>query len=387
MSPPLNYRRPALATAYCAALIGSGIEDARSGLFLAAPRRTGKSTFLRQDLIPALTHLGWLPVYIDLWVKKDTDPAQLIAAAVKSALTQFDGIITKLAKASGLEKVNVFGALVLNFQSASLPLNVTLPDALEALQIAAGCPVAVVIDEAQHALSTPEGMAAMFALKAARDHLNQGLDARQKLFLVFTGSNQDKLSRLVLKRDQPFYGCRVSKFPLLDRGYSDDYTSYINTKLASDNQFDADDMWAAFNLAGRRPEMLKAIIADLALGGGTESLREKLKTGAQAFRDNIWGEMDSDFNALTKIQQAVLVRLIETGAAYEPFKETSLAAYSAHAGRRVSSSDAQAALAALREKNLVWQATYGDYALEDESMAIWYSSRATPPNAPSDLPE
>lgn len=113
--PPLNYRRPALATAYCAALIGAGIEDARSGLFLAAPRRTGKSTFLRQDLIPELTRLGWLPVYVDLWAKKDSDPGQLIATAVKSALTQFDGMIAKLAKASGLEKVNVFGALVLNF--------------------------------------------------------------------------------------------------------------------------------------------------------------------------------------------------------------------------------------------------------------------------------
>lgn len=379
-TPPLNYRRPALAMAYCAALTGSGIEDARSGLFLAAPRRTGKSTFLRQDLIPALTHLGWLPVYVDLWAKKDSDPGHLIATAVKSALTQFDGVITKLAKASGLEKVNVFGALVLNFQSAGLPPNVTLPDALEALQLAAGRPVVVVIDEAQHALSTPEGMAAMFALKAARDHLNQGFDAQQKLFLVFTGSNQDKLSRLVLKRDQPFYGCRVSKFPLLDRGYSDDYTRFINTKLASDNQFDIGDMWAAFDLVGRRPEMLKAIIADLALEGGTESLHEKLNTGAQAFRSNIWGEMDSDFNALSKIQQAVLIRLIKTGTAFEPFKEASLAAYSADAGRRVSSSDAQAALAALREKNLVWQAAYGDYALEDESMATWYNSQATPPN-------
>lgn len=226
-------------------------------------------------------------------------------------------------------------------------------------------------------------MAAMFALKAARDYLNQGVDTQQRLFLVFTGSNQDKLSRLVLKRDQPFYGCRVSKFPLLDRGYADDYTRFINTKLANDNQFDADDMWAAFDLVGRRPEMLKAIIADLALEGGTESLRDKLNRGAQAFRSNIWGEMDSDFNALTKIQQAVLVRLIDAGTAFEPFKETSLVAYSAYAGRRVSTSDAQAALAALREKNLVWQAAYGDYALEDESMATWYNSQTTPPETPA----
>lgn len=31
---------------------------AQPGLFLAAPRRTGKSTFLRRDLVPALESMG-----------------------------------------------------------------------------------------------------------------------------------------------------------------------------------------------------------------------------------------------------------------------------------------------------------------------------------------
>lgn len=37
-----------------------------SGLFLAAPRRTGKSTFLREDLRPQLEEKGGLVVYADL---------------------------------------------------------------------------------------------------------------------------------------------------------------------------------------------------------------------------------------------------------------------------------------------------------------------------------
>jgi hypothetical protein len=49
-----KFQRPELADGYCEALQGTGILDARSGLFLAAPRRTGKSTFLREDLLPAL---------------------------------------------------------------------------------------------------------------------------------------------------------------------------------------------------------------------------------------------------------------------------------------------------------------------------------------------
>ena len=54
-------------------------------------------------------------------------------------------------------------------------VRLTLADALEALVEAGKAPVAIVIDEAQHALSTQAGVDAMFALKAARDaHLNAG---------------------------------------------------------------------------------------------------------------------------------------------------------------------------------------------------------------------
>jgi hypothetical protein len=369
-----TYQRPELAASLCDSLQGIGIADARSGLFLAAPRRTGKSTFLRMDLLPALQKKGWTTVYVDLWTNKATDPAVLISNQVKNVLAKFAGVIAKLAKSAGLEKVNVFGALSLNLSSLSLPDNVTLADALEALALASKTPVVVVIDEAQQALSTPAGMDAMFALKAARDRINQDGE-NQKLFLVFTGSNQDKLSHLVIKKNQPFYGCRIAKFPLLDRKFSDQYTAHINAKLAPSNQFKADDVFAAFKLVGHRPEMLRNVIADVALDAGADTLAAQLQTGASSFRERIWGEMGSEFAALTAIQRAVLGRLIQEGKNYSPFTDASLKAYSALAGKDVSVGDAQAALLALREKNLVWQAAYGDYSLEDESMVLWYQSR------------
>ena len=371
---PFKFQRPELADGYCEALQGTGILDAQSGLFLAAPRRTGKSTFLREDLLPALKHRGWTTVYVDLWANKASDPAILIANEVKNALAKFAGVIAKLAKSAGLEKVNVFGALSLNLSSLSLPESVTLADAIEALVVAANTPVVVIIDESHHALSTPTGMDAMFALKAARDRLNQGTGA-QRLFLVFTGSSQDKLSRLVLKKDQPFYGCRITKFPLLDKRFSDNFTDFVNAKLAPDNQFANEDVFEAFKLVGHRPEMLRNIIADLALDGGAETLAGQLKAGAAAFRERIWGAMESEFAALTPIQRAVLERIIQQGADYSPFTEASLKAYTALAGAEVTVADAQGALNALRQKNLVWQAAYGDYALEDESMRLWYQNR------------
>jgi hypothetical protein len=372
---PFVYSRQNLAVQYCSVLQGSGVADARSGLFLAAPRRTGKSTFLRTDLVPTLDGQGWVTVYVDLWSDRNADPGRLIAGAIKNALGRYSGAITKMAKSVGLDKVTVFGALSMSLASLDLPANVTLSDALEALCAAADKPVVLIVDEAQHALSSQAGMDAMFALKAARDHLNQGGDATQRLFLVFTGSNQDKLSRLVQKKAQPFFGSSVTRFPLLGKGYSDGYTAHINAKLSPDNQFTEEVMWEAFQLVGQRPEKLRDLVASVALEQGAGALAEGLKTGAAAFQDEIWSDMESEFNALSIVQQAVLVHLIAMGKRYEPFTQNALEAYAAYAGKEVTSSDAQAALNALREKNLVWKATHGDYALEDESMALWYKAR------------
>ena len=370
-----TFHRPALASAYCDSLEGRGLLDSRSGLFLAAPRRTGKSTFLREDLLPAMVKQGWTTIYVDLWSDKSKDPALLIANAIKLTIDQFAGVVAKLAKATGLEKVNVFGALSLNLGTLGLPANLTLGDALEALSIVAKTPIALIVDEAQHALSTQAGMDAMFALKAARDRLNQG-SGKQPLSLVFTGSNRDKLAHLVLKRDQPFFGSQVTKFPLLGEDFSNAYTDYINPLLAPDNQFDNKDMFEAFKLVGHRPEMLRSIVAEIAMDTGAKNLGEQLRGGAEELKNRIWGVMESEFSTLTDIQRAVLETIIKQGNKFTPFSDAAMKTYALLTKQEnVTVPTVQTALDALREKGLVWRAAYGDYALEDESLVLWYKSR------------
>ncbi len=370
-----TFRRPALAESYCDSLEGQGLVDSRSGLFLAAPRRTGKSTFLREDLLPAMQKRGWITVYVDLWADRGKDPAALITGAIKAKIASFAGVIAKLAKASGLEKVNVFGALSLNLESLELPPGLTLSDALEALAAAGKAPVALVIDEAQHALSTQAGIDAMFALKAARDHLNQGSEG-QRLFIVLTGSNRDKLAHLLLKRAQPFFGSQVTRFPLLGKDFTDAYTDYVNPQLAADNQFAPGDMFEAFKLVGHRPEMLRGIVGEIALDAGAKQLGKELRSGAAKIKERVWGAMESEFAGLPDIQRAVLETIIAEGKDYVPFSEASMRTYARLLRQdKVAVPSVQAALDALREKGLIWRAAYGDYALEDESLAGWYKTR------------
>ena len=52
--------------------------------------------------------------------------------------------------------------------------------------------IVLIIDEAQHAITTEAGSAALFSLKAARDELNS--THHHGLRVVCTGSNRDKLA-------------------------------------------------------------------------------------------------------------------------------------------------------------------------------------------------
>lgn len=152
------FRRPTLASSIADGLVGAGIQDFTSGLFLAAPRRTGKSTFLREDLIPECQLRGWLAVYVDLWADKDKDPAELIAGAIAAALVPYEKGIRKLAKNLGIEKLSFLRTLSWDFTKPQLPVGATLTQALELLHSAAEKPVVLVIDEAQHALTSESGI-------------------------------------------------------------------------------------------------------------------------------------------------------------------------------------------------------------------------------------
>jgi len=61
------FQRPELAESMANQLLNPGVldEGLRSGLFLSGLRRTGKTTFLRNDLIPALEEAGALVIYVD----------------------------------------------------------------------------------------------------------------------------------------------------------------------------------------------------------------------------------------------------------------------------------------------------------------------------------
>ena len=64
-------------------------EGLRSGLFLYGLRRTGKTTFLLNDLIPALEEAAALVIYVDLWSNSSTALMGKVAVKIREPLVVF----------------------------------------------------------------------------------------------------------------------------------------------------------------------------------------------------------------------------------------------------------------------------------------------------------
>src|SRR5690554_3424429 len=216
----------------------------------------------------------------------------------------------------------------------------------------------------------------MFALKAARDQLNQGSD---RIRMVFTGSNRDRLASLVLNSRQPFYGASVTPFPLLGRDFVEHVADFINPRLAKTNQFNVDDLEYAFETVGRRPEMLMQLVYQVSLiEGRADELGELIRAGAIGHRQGIWREYETAFSELSLLQHKLLILLARAQTSNQPFSPFSASVHDEvnrmielDGGQAISRASIQKAMEVLRERDFVWKAARGDYALEDTAMAEW----------------
>lgn len=342
-----------------------------SGLFLAAPRRTGKSTFLREDLRPQLEKSGALVLYVDLWEDRRADPGTVIVNAVRAELAKHDSVLARLAKSTGLEKISIGGA-GFNLAQVGLGDGVSLATALAALSDETRRPIVLVIDEAQHAITSETGNDAMFGLKAARDELNSS--RHHGLRVVATGSNRDKLSMLRTSRDQAFFGAPLIGFPPLQR----DYVQWFCERAGLPAPLDVDEAFALFKEASFRPEILGAAADELRFDFGLQAQEVPGR-----FRDAVRRQIEESnsevlriVHSLTPAQSTVLRVMAARGKDYAPFEAATLAAYAqvlkATTGNPEAALDvtqAQSALQALQDKALVWRAARGVYALEEGSLA------------------
>lgn len=372
MADPI-FHRPQLANELADVILSEGaLAPARSGLFLAAPRRTGKSTFLREDLIPALENRGAAVLYVDLWADKALEPGQAIVSLVRAAIASEDGAVLRMFRKAGLDKVNV-GGLGFDVTKVGLGTGITLAAALAMLSDRIKAPIVLMIDEAQHAATTEGGNNALFALKAARDELNSS--SHFGLRIVATGSSRPKLALLRASKDQAFFKAMMRNFPPLDIGYVRWFVANAGLPCA----LDVARTELSFERAAWRPEVLVQALGELADDNGVFPPPERLDDAFEAAVEAAIEESDEALlkvvRALTPLQGAVLRVMALQGESYAPYTSATLAACTDQMVRldpqstvKVDTPNVQSALDALQAKSLVWRAAHGEYALEEQGL-------------------
>lgn len=377
------FHRTALAHQMAQQLLHPGVldEGLRSGLFISGVRRTGKTTFLQADLVPALEDAGALVIYVDLWSNTQANPAALVHGAIRKALGELQSPVG--AMASRLKKLRNAELAVAGFkfgfkvESVGTEGGPTLAEAFTHVVDQARTDVVLIIDEVQQAITSDEGNQMLLALKAARDAINPRPGTPGHFLFVGTGSHRALVSELTARRNQAFAGATSIPYPVLDA----DYVAYLLERLQGEGMTTMPSLEVAteaFRTLGARPEELLRALREL---------RTLLPAGGDpnAFLPVIAGTLRSTAAdvELMKVEQlgalalTVFERIAKSGEAKGMFSGDALAAYGKAIGRDVRADEVQAVLNELMAANVVMRRSHGLYLLADPFVqAVWAERNA-----------
>lgn len=371
MSTPEVFHRPVYAEALARQLLNPGpLDEAlRSGVFLSGIRRIGKTTFVRQDFIPALLDLGALALYVDLWSDRSRAPTVLLQEAVRRAVADLgqpgSGLLQRLRRVKGVN----FGAAGLSvgvqLEALGAPGGATLSDVFVELVRKAEGDVVLVIDEVQQAMATQDGQDLLFALKAARDRVNTALDLPGRLLIVGTGSHKSLVTEMATRRSQAFAGAHTASFEPLGRDYVEWFLQRVQAAGLLAPPLQA--AFTGFRSMGSRPEELSKAVRqfqeEVASGRGAdaatafETICATLATAAA----------EIDLQALEEAGE--LARLVFSriagGQNQGLYAADTLAALSAVLGRMLSANDMIPALDRLVAANLIVRRGRGTFEVAD----------------------
>ncbi|MCW7536988.1 ATP-binding protein [Aquabacterium sp. A7-Y] len=259
------FHRTKLAQEMTRQLLQPGVldEGLRSGLFISGLRRTGKTTFLQADLVPALEGAGALVIYVDLWSNTQTHPATLVRGAIRRTLAELQSpagaVVQKLQKLRNAELAVAGFKFGFKVESVGAEGGATLAEALTEVVDQAKCDLVLIVDEVQQAITSEEGKQMLLALKAARDGINPRPGTPGHFIFVGTGSHRALVSELTARRNQAFAGATSIPYPVLDA----DYVRYLLERLRAEGAAALPSLEVAtqaFRMLGARPEeMLRAL--------------------------------------------------------------------------------------------------------------------------------
>ena len=372
------FPRPDYAKALADQLLApSGLHiSVRSGVFLSNIRRVGKSTFLRNELVPELRQRGAIVIYVDLWADVNHAPLDLVLEAVRAELRALQGPASGLLKRVKGASLGAAG-LSFSFELDTLgqPGGVPLAQAMHELVQKAQTDVVLIVDEVQQAAGTT-GNALMAALKAARDQVNGDPQARGHFLFIGTGSHRSFMNDMATKPSHPFAGAVTATFEPLPQ----DYVAWRLKQLAADRVRlpSPGAAWRGFQTLGHRPEELERALGQFqAAPQGSDAEFDLIcATLAYAAADIEFaraGEIGGELG------QMVFTRIAngpEEGTR-ELYGKAALADYAATLGLPIEAKQVQNTVNGLVAANLIARIGHGRFIISDPYVrGIWRQRQA-----------
>lgn len=352
----IHINRPTLAEGYLALL------KAQPGrpIALFAPRRIGKTYFLKNDLTPYAHKAGFLTIYADLWLNREL-PLQAINYALEEAL---DDVTVPSGRAGKIASTPIKGlAGVVEFGEE--PKRRLLPEVAELrfdalitrIAKASGKRILLMLDEIQALAETPTGNSVIATIRAV-------LSNRQhEVCAVFTGSSQHALSQMMSTIGAPMYQfAQLIDFPYLEDEYLQLLINHFN-KVHPDKHIELNLLRQAYHYVGYKPALIKDLIKEMSAEGITN-----VDVALQKFMENekqIAG-WQANYEAQSLLEQAVLFALAH---GLPPMAKETIARLIRATGTKVTIAKVRYALEKLKKGGILAKQVTGNYGIEDKLFA------------------
>lgn len=355
----------------------------RSGVFLSGIRRIGKTTFLRQDLMPALEAMGALVIYVDLWSDRSKNPATQVHEAVRATLAQLQTPGTRLLERFKGLSVGAAGfSFGFQVDAVGKAGGATLAQVLAELVDQVKTSVVLIVDEVQQALGTDEGSNLLFALKAARDAVNARPGTPGYLLFVGTGSHKSLVADMATRRSQPFAGAVSTAYEPLGADFV--HWKWQQLQAIDGVRLPAEAvMWEGFVTLGQRPEELQHALMQLQSRPEAPDLAFPIICATLA---SAAAEVElASIETLGALAGAIFDRIAQGGEAGESglFSAEAIVSYSQQLGVGVDTPQVQNMVDRMIAANLIHRQSHGVYAVADPFVRqVWRQRRAlhiTPP--------
>jgi hypothetical protein len=362
---PWHYPR----TDFAERVMNTFISGGSTALTLFAPRRTGKTQFLLNDLAPAAERRGCAVVYASFWQAAET-PAATLSHAIEGALEKpgfwqrAQGALTGMKPKIRIAPMGIGGEVDLaatpEVEGDSDPL-LALDDRIGRLPATPDAPLLFMLDEVQ-GLAAAEHRDFVAALRTSLDK------RRDTVRTIFTGSSLDGLRAIFSNRQAPFFhfGTNIDLPPL-----GEDFVRHMLKahKAATSRDIAFEPAMTFFIQVDRSPFMMRHVLERMALNPA-----EDFDTAAGRIRDELaerqgFPALWSDLGALA---QAVLVEIVRGETAL-----TSRAARGrlalATGEQRVSPGRVSGALRTLARKQIIHKVET-DWTLQDPDFGRYVTS-------------